>query len=105
MFVMNIGVDWNKRMSYDDAVGGLKLGLSGAAGRGDNPALMQLDEAEDDAVSPDKIPHDSAEHGGLRNQEKEELYYSVHCSYCQLELAALDMKDEVYYFFGCIASA
>lgn len=100
MFVMNIGVDWNKRIVYDDAVGGLKLDSVAGAARGgeDNNAPMQLDNA-DDATLPDTVPHDSIGH------EKEELYYSVHCSYCQWELAALDMEDEIYYFFGCIASS
>ncbi|KAL3785577.1 hypothetical protein ACHAWO_009411 [Cyclotella atomus] len=86
MFVMNIGVDWNKRMIFDDALGGLKV----------VPPL-----ATNEANRPDTVPHDS-EHGS--ENEKRELYYSVHCGYCQYEVAALDMSDEIYYFYGCIAS-
>jgi hypothetical protein len=93
MFVMNIGVDWNKRMIYDDALGGLKL----APLTNERSANNNMDAAE----IPDKIPHDL---GNSSDIEKKELYYSVHCGYCQWEVAALDMSDEIYYFFGCIAS-
>ncbi len=105
---MNISVDWNKRMVFDDTVGGLKLdaatSIAGtAAGR------MQLeDNADYDASAPNTIPHeDTLEHNASSTtvEEKPVLYYSVHCSYCQWEVAALDMTDEVYYFYGCIASA
>eukprot|EP00978_Attheya_sp_CCMP212_P038413 scaffold190231_cov20-Attheya_sp.AAC.1 len=34
-----------------------------------------------------------------------EIYYSVYCNNCQTEVAALDMTDEVYYFYGCLASS
>ena len=108
MFVMNIGVDWSKTMLYDDAVGGLKLSSAGAGrGREADDTLLQLDDVANDANAPDTIPHDNTfeHHGAHNNEEKEEVYYSVHCSYCQYDVAALDMKDEVYYFFGCIASA
>lgn len=59
---------------------------------------------------PDKIPEEHHETSSIHNvtqEEKSEEYdsfYSVHCSYCRHEVAALDMKDEIYYFFGCIAS-
>ena len=33
-----------------------------------------------------------------------EIYHSVHCASCQTEVAALNMSDEVYHFFGCLAS-
>ena len=108
MFVMNIGVDWNKRMVYDDAVGGLKLDAAISIA-GTAAGMMQLEDNVDyDASAPDMIPHeDTLEHNAPSPNDGEEavLYYSVHCSYCQWEVAALDMTDEVYYFYGCIASA
>lgn len=88
MFVMNIGVDWNKRIVWDESVGGLKL-------------VPTPSHEENDAGGPDRIPHDLG-HGS--ENENNEMYYSVHCGYCQYEVAALDMTDEIYYFFGCIAS-
>ncbi|KAL3817686.1 hypothetical protein ACHAXA_002835 [Cyclostephanos tholiformis] len=101
MFVMNIGVDWNKRMIYDDAAGGLKLVdstlIAGTAG-----GRIQLEENEDNGTTgPDRIPHEDTSN----DDESAALYFPVHCSYCQWEVAALDMTDEVYYFYGCIASA
>jgi hypothetical protein len=43
--------------------------------------------------------------GGGGGENNTALYYSVHCGYCQYEVAALDMTEEVYYFHACIASA
>jgi hypothetical protein len=141
MFVMNIGVDWNRKMVYDDAVGSLKLvagdSTSGACDNADaiiaryalsgnrmgeedlveNDLHMQHGEGVDperaNSHLPDKVPeeqHDasasSSNHDTKENENDEsESFYSVHCSYCRYEVAALDMKDEIYYFFGCIASA
>ena len=116
MLIMNppfpflTGVDWSKRIIYDEAVGGLKLdGKSAVPARGgdDNDATMRVDNVNATASEPDKIPHDTAAHHneGTDGGENDELYYSVHCSYCQHNVAALDMKDEIYYFFGCIASS
>lgn len=125
MFVMNIGVDWTKKMMYDDAIGGLKAynssnvadgGTAASGGSGEGRSLggiMEEDEVDDDDASmPDRIPQDdilqSSTNVTTNTAESslaKEVYYSVHCSYCRLELAALDMNDEIYYFFGCIASS
>ncbi|KAL7534718.1 hypothetical protein ACHAWF_004926 [Thalassiosira exigua] len=103
MFVMNIGVDWNKRMIYDDAIAGLKSDPdTHAAGSGRHNASLMPNRGADGATLPDTVPHDAVDN---KPEENKELYFSVHCCYCQWELAALDMKDEIYYFFGCIASA
>lgn len=106
MFVMNIGVDWNNSMVYDESVGGLKLDRR--AGE-NNDNRLDIPHGRGDATEPDtepdKIPHDSLEHDETFIESKKELYYPVHCSYCQWDVAALDLKDEVYYFFGCIASS
>lgn len=88
MFVMNIGVDWNKRMIYDEACAELKL----------VPPSANIYAVNGN--SPDRIPHDF---DGTKNNEQE-MYHSVHCGYCQYDVAALDMKTEIYYFYGCIAS-
>ena len=45
MFVMNIGVDWNKRMLYDDAVGGLKL-VDSTSIAGTTGGRIELEENE-----------------------------------------------------------
>ena len=98
MFVMNIGVDWNKRMIYDESVGGLKLySATGDQSVNNRPGI--------EAIVPDRIPHDLDSGAPKNDNQMKDLYYSVHCGYCHLEVAALDMNDEIYYFFGCIASA
>jgi len=105
MFVMNIGVDWNKKIVYDEQVGELKLAASSGGASGlENDTAMQ----DGDSESPNKIPHDTSSEqqtNTTTKQENGELYYSVHCSYCQYEVAALDMKDEIYHFFGCLPSS
>jgi E2F-associated phosphoprotein len=41
----------------------------------------------------------------LDDDDTAEVYYSVHCLQCNTQVAALDMKEEVYHFFGCLASS
>mmetsp|Transcript_6855 Transcript_6855/g.14077 ORF Transcript_6855/g.14077 Transcript_6855/m.14077 type:complete len:344 (+) Transcript_6855:102-1133(+) len=105
MFVMNIGVDWQKRMMYDDAIGGLKILSSGHFGGQHSSVLgMRFDECEERGERsslPNAVPREESGFGS----DKEEIYYSVHCNYCRWEVAALDMTDEIYYFYGCIASS
>ncbi len=105
MFVMNIGVDWTKKMMYDEAIGGLKAYTTNG-GNGGRTLGGIMEGEEEDASMPDRIPHDDIMQSSSNTTEPtKEAYYSVHCSYCRLELAALDMGDEIYYFFGCIASS
>lgn len=104
MFVMNIGVDWTKKMMYDDAIGGLKAYTTNG-GNGGRTLGGIMEGEEEDASMPDRIPHDDILQSSNTTEPEKEAYYSVHCSYCRLELAALDMGDEIYYFFGCIASS
>jgi hypothetical protein len=95
----------------DDTVGGLKLDNDATGDRGISGIRIHLDNDDNNNVAPDVIapePSMSAaaspyrEGGGENNTP---LYYSVHCGYCQYEVAALDMSEEVYYFYACIASA
>lgn len=124
MFVMNIGVDWTKRITYDDTVGGLKLDNDTAAtGQEMGGIRIQLennvndDDDNNNNVAPDVIAPEPTsmstaatslrEGGGGGGGENNTTaqYYSVHCGYCQYEVAVLDMTEEVYYFYACIASA
>jgi len=75
MFVMNIGVDWTQELVYCDKT----------------KTLVDKPAAPTHHVPPE--------------QENQQVYYSVHCSACRTQVAALDMADEVYHFFGCCASA
>ena len=61
MFVMNIGVDWTKKMMYDDAIGGLKAfnsnigeGASGGAlGIGVGDKVLMLENTWYSVISPE----------------------------------------------------
>ena len=84
MFVMNIGVHWEKRYVYDD-VSQLLVEHASSPSTADAAGNIDivLEEVED---------------------EKKEYYYSVYCMNCNTEVAFLDMNDEVYHFSGCVAS-
>ena len=41
----------------------------------------------------------------LEEDETTEVYHSVNCVECKTQVAALDMKEEIYHFFGCLASS
>ena len=47
--------------------------------------------------------------GGLveidSNDTTSEYYYQVCCAKCNTQVAALSPSDEVYHFYGCLASA
>jgi hypothetical protein len=42
--------------------------------------------------------------GGDRDDDHDYYYYAVACGNCDTTVAALDRTDEVYHFFGCLAS-
>lgn len=75
MFVQNIAVKWNERLVYDDASQTLV------------PAVA------------------TTESNGQVMNDDEHYYYKTVCANCQTQVAALDMTDEVYHFYGCLASA
>ncbi|VEU36023.1 unnamed protein product [Pseudo-nitzschia multistriata] len=83
MFVMGIAVDWNHVLVYDEAKRAL---VSKAPAQG---------EAGGDPAGAAK-PFVAA--GGGE-------YYAVECAACGTRVAALDMRDEVYYFQGCLESS
>lgn len=77
MFVMNIAVKWDHRLVYDDRQRML------IEYKQSNSEMEQKSEA----------------------RKEEELYYTVCCANCTTTVAALDMEDEVYHFYGCLATA
>ena len=87
MFVMNIGVSWDK-------------------------IIIPEENNVTDSAKEDKKKGRKQMHGFIsdtknynRDDSLKEIYYSVHCNKCHTEVAALDMRDEVYHFFGCLVSA
>ena len=87
MFVMNIGVHWDKKMYHDEKTNDLMEFNAGETNGNHKEPSSKVIQLDDDAKSRQKI------------------FYSVFCSSCETEVAALDLQDEIYYFFGCIASS
>jgi E2F-associated phosphoprotein len=79
MFVMNIVVKWDEKLVFDEQ-------------RGKGLVPMMEDPSTISNSSHNLSP-------------EQDFYYKVCCDYCSTHVAALDMKDEVYHFFGCMASA
>mmetsp|Transcript_28432 Transcript_28432/g.57796 ORF Transcript_28432/g.57796 Transcript_28432/m.57796 type:complete len:135 (-) Transcript_28432:31-435(-) len=118
MFVMNIGVRWDRRLRWDDNAGELIVIGSSAAGdhRGAEGMTESSRQVARDEDRPVAIPTDEArlqqhgstkvvgKEGGGEGEEAEIIYYSVHCASCNTEVAYLNMEDEVYHFINCVAS-
>ena len=88
MFVMGIAVDWQHRLKYDNKAQGLV--------RWDPPAQ------DPQANKPRVVASDQ---GNSQGQSEDPIYYAVSCANCHTQVAALDMADEVYHFYDCLASA
>jgi hypothetical protein len=97
MYVMGISVDWHKILVYDD----VKQALVPKIGH-DHPEDL-LHSAYDGM-----IPHDLSGTPQLQlvpPTTREGEFFSVECANCATQVAALDMKVEVYHFFGCLESS
>jgi len=100
MFVMGITVDWEHRLIYDDKVGGLVRFYQ------NNPQ-----PTTNNTTSQDTIPNNNNhQHSKIvapdhHHEEDEIIYYAVACANCQTSVAALDMTDEVYHFYDCLAAS
>jgi len=85
MFVMNIGVNWHRKMIFNE----------------ENSIL-------EDTVGTTIIENNTkSSDTPISTENKDDVvcfYYPVFCSNCGTEVAALNMDDEVYHFYGCIAS-
>ena len=81
MFVMGIIVDWHSHLVYDE----------------DQQALVPKPELPDQQVPPEETDY--------LHQHTDGEYFSVICANCRTQVAALDMKEELYYFHGCLESS
>ena len=109
MFVMNIGVDWNVLVTPEH-IGGNSNSNNNKNGGNDDQAV----EVDRKRQKKNQIPTDeehnaiqqeaAAANNAKQKEEENDMYYSVYCNSCKTQVAALDMKDEVYHFFGCIVS-
>lgn len=93
MFVMNIIVRWDLRLYFDDKQGQLvPCGNDTAVDRNQQQFVRVVED------------HGEEKHKA-KQDEKLIYYYKVCCANCQTPVASLDMNDEVYHFYGCVASA
>ena len=87
MFVMGIVVKWDQRLVVSPK--GLVPALPLATNRTDGNApdsIVGQEQADDQA-------------------QNEPVYYAVCCANCDTVVASLDMTEEVYHFYGCLASS
>jgi hypothetical protein len=83
MFVMGITVDWHSKLVYDES----------------QQALVSKSSDDDDSSTlPLSCPEELTKH-------VDGEYFSVLCSNCGTQVAALDIKEEVYFFHGCLESS
>mmetsp|Transcript_9618 Transcript_9618/g.20840 ORF Transcript_9618/g.20840 Transcript_9618/m.20840 type:complete len:291 (+) Transcript_9618:85-957(+) len=89
MFVMGVTVDWNHILVHDEVSRALVSKIA---------THNEVGEAVDEYNSStyEKNPL-------LRAKDGE--YYAIECATCGTQVAALDMRDEVYYFHGCLESS
>ena len=101
MFVMGVTVSWDRPLEYDDVSQSLIVkptevssvpSVNSSNTEAVGTTIVKV-EAEEPSISKD------------RTQDKSEVYYTVRCANCETVVAALDMRDEVYHFSGCLASA
>jgi hypothetical protein len=96
MFVMGVVVDWKHILVYDEIHRALVSKI-------EQPNAIEIEQEEEP-----REWHDPAEGTGSNNEIlplKDGEYYAVECATCRTQVAALDMKDEVYYFHGCLESS
>lgn len=100
MFVMNIGVHWDIQLVFDARAKVLKPRPANNECASEHVANNTIGS---EASLPDMVPDDGAHKRETDNLD-DEYFYSVYCLECKTEVAALNMEDEVYHFFGCLAS-
>jgi hypothetical protein len=110
MFVMNVAVHWDHVLTYDTAVQGLVRVTDHGGGGGGGASTEESHTNASIQIPPESGFSDSNSNGNeivANNRNKDsgsEYYYQTVCANCQTQVAALDMTDEVYHFYGCLAS-
>jgi hypothetical protein len=118
MFVMNVAVHWDHVLVYDAAVQGLVRTTEHAPAAAAAAAVSTIDSHTNSSIPipPESLSdsNSNSNNGGThedswnkvetKKDAKTEYYYQTVCAHCQTQVAALDMTDEVYHFYGCLAS-
>jgi hypothetical protein len=109
MFVMNVAVHWDHVLVYDTAVQGLVRSTEHSTA-GAVAAAVDVSTDDSQTSSSIQIPPESGSsdsNGKVEMIHKDataEHYYQTVCANCQTQVAALDMTDETYHFYGVLAS-
>ena len=101
MFVMNIIVRWDLILTYDRKQKRL-------IPRQYNSSLHDKGDKSNDNNSALVVPLQEETKKSRSTKQlssNEEIYYTVCCANCNTQVASLDMTDEVYHFYGCLASS
>jgi E2F-associated phosphoprotein len=113
IFVMGITVDWHKILVHDPIHQAL-------IPRSELPS--QMVQGENSEPNHHAVPQSTEEEEHLHSDSlswleepastrwrppptKEGEYFAVECASCQTQVAALDMREEVYHFHGCLESS
>lgn len=102
MFVMGIIVDWHTRLVYDEQRQHLQKRVSMNIATPANLNNQKIVPTFADDSNVDCVEEGQSK-GGIPYYDEGE-YFLVQCADCRTEVAALDMKDEVYHFHGCLES-
>jgi len=117
MFVMNIVVRWDIKLRHDAEHGQLipfeeshpvpssiikDAGSTTSTGISNNHRVERSATAR---IVVEDHPDNNQQQQQDDNDEDDVYYYKVCCANCQTQVASLDMTDEVYHFYGCVASA
>lgn len=93
MFVMGVVVDWRHILVYDEQHKALVSKIEEGA------IIEEQDESQEWQTNGESYE------GSTILKAKDGEYYAVECAACRTQVAALDMRDEVYYFHGCLESS
>ena len=106
MFVMNIEVHWHLTLEPETMGAKAKEDSNNSQNDMNRKKLRKTKDSSTVTSIPPDITHDGPSNlDDAGNSTEKELYYSVHCNSCKTQVAALNMTDEVYHFFGCLVSA
>ncbi len=93
MFVMGVVVDWMHILVYDEQHKALVSKIE------EGTIIEEQDESQEWQTNGESYE------GSTVLKAKDGEYYAVECAACRTQVAALDMRDEVYYFHGCLESS
>jgi E2F-associated phosphoprotein len=112
MFVMNILVQWDNLLAYNNVTKRLEpasatttTATATATATARTTTTMTNSSITTLQSGKQHKSHAAAAAAADTDTDDDIIYHAVCCANCQTQVAALDMTEEVYHFFGCIASS